>query len=66
MGIGGEMLLRFEDYLSRHGINEIYLEVSVENEIAINFYAKRGYKIKGKIPNYYMNGEDAYIMCKIF
>ena len=63
-GIGSEMLSRFEDYLSKQEIHEIYLEVSVENEIAIRFYIKRGYEIKRKIPNFYINGEDAYIMHK--
>ena len=63
-GIGSDMLSRFEKYLSNQEIHKIYLEVSIENKKAIEFYIKRGYKIKRKIPNFYMNGEDAYIMHK--
>ena len=63
-GIGNEILLLFEKHLKQHGIRSVFLEVSVENKIALNFYIKRGYRIIKLIPHFYLNGEDAYILIK--
>jgi len=43
-------------------INKIYLEVSVNNTDAINFYIKVGFKTINIRKNYYSNGDDANIM----
>jgi ribosomal protein S18 acetylase RimI-like enzyme len=45
-------------------MNKIYLEVKVDNITAIYFYVKHGYRIKERIPSFYINGEDAYVMIK--
>ena len=63
-GTGSKMLLLFENYLKQHGIQSVFLEVSGRNSIALNFYIKRGYRITGLIPHFYLSGEDAYILAK--
>lgn len=63
-GIGNEILLLFEKHLKQHGIRSIFLEVSVENKIALNFYIKRRYRIIKLIPHFYLSGEDAYLLVK--
>ena len=45
-----------------YGASEVYLEVRVSNTPAISLYEKLGYKIVGRVPRYYSDGEDAYIM----
>ena len=40
------------------------LEVRVSNTPAINLYQKLGYKIVERLPRYYQDGEDAYVMIK--
>lgn len=61
----GTMLL---NELIRKMVNEkitnIELEVRTENATAIKFYEKHGFKINKEIPNFYQNGESAYIMRK--
>ncbi|MEM1749691.1 MAG: N-acetyltransferase [Desulfurococcaceae archaeon] len=43
---------------------ESYLEVRVSNEPAINLYKRLGYSIITVIPQYYLDGEDAYLMAR--
>jgi ribosomal-protein-alanine N-acetyltransferase len=43
---------------------QIYLEVRVTNEGAVNLYKKTGLEITRTIPGYYSDGEDAYVMSK--
>ncbi|MEZ0320273.1 MAG: ribosomal protein S18-alanine N-acetyltransferase [Pyrobaculum sp.] len=45
-----------------YGASEVYLEVRVSNTPAISLYEKLGYKVVGRVPRYYSDGEDAYIM----
>lgn len=45
-----------------YGASEVYLEVRVSNTPAISLYEKLGYKIVGRVPKYYSDGEDAFIM----
>jgi len=44
------------------GIKEVFLEVRVSNMPAITLYKGFKMKIVGEIPNYYADGENAYIM----
>jgi len=43
---------------------EVYLEVRVSNTPAISLYEKLGFRVVGRIPRYYSDGEDAYIMAR--
>jgi len=64
--IGKTLLEKIEKIILNKGINEIDLEVRTRNTSAIKFYQKNGYVIEDKIENYYQNGDNAYIMKKIF
>ena len=43
-------------------IHMITLEVKSHNEVAVAFYKKFGFVIDRKVPNYYEDGSDAYVM----
>lgn len=43
-------------------IHRITLEVKSNNDVAVAFYEKFGFKIDRKVPNYYEDGSDAYVM----
>ncbi|MBR1945119.1 MAG: ribosomal protein S18-alanine N-acetyltransferase [Alphaproteobacteria bacterium] len=52
-------------FLTRQGIREIFLEVAVDNEHAINLYRRHGFRQVGKRANYYIRGDvktDALVM----
>jgi ribosomal-protein-alanine N-acetyltransferase len=61
-GLGKALMLEgINGLISRRG-DEIYLEVRVSNESAINMYEKLGLAIKSRLKAYYRDGEDAYLM----
>jgi len=64
--IASSLLKKFEHTIIKENIKEIELEVKTINEKAIKFYQKNGYVITEEIKNYYVNGEDAFIMEKRF
>ena len=43
-------------------IHRITWEVKSHNDIAVSFYKKFGFVIDRKVPNYYEDGSDAYVM----
>jgi len=47
-----------------YGAKEYYLEVRVSNTPAINLYHKLGYREIRRIPRYYLDGEDAWLMAR--
>jgi len=47
-----------------YGAEEAFLEVRVSNNPAIKLYEKLGYKIVKRIDNYYLDGEDAFVMAR--
>ena len=49
------------DYCKNNNINQINLEVSSENNIALNLYTSFGFKQNGLRKGYY-NGKDAILM----
>ncbi len=64
-GIGRKLMVYAMKALKEHyGAEEIYLEVRVSNTPAINLYKKLGFKIVKTIANYYLDGEDAYVMAR--
>ncbi len=44
------------------GVPKITLEVKSQNTVAVSFYKKFGFEIDRKVPNYYEDGSDAYVM----
>jgi len=63
-GYGGRLVRRSEELLIRAGIKRYELQVDVENEGAIAFYRKYGFRKAGTLKRYYPNGHDAYVMVK--
>lgn len=61
-GIGTALLAETIRRLRRRGADRIVLEVRTSNEAAIGLYEKAGFKITGRLENYYGDGEDAYLM----
>lgn len=61
MGIGKALLFEFIKECERIGMKEIYLEVRISNEPAIELYKLFGFRIDGIIPYYYRD-EDGVRM----
>jgi len=61
-GIASSLLKTTIERLVKKKVNEFYLEVRVSNYPAINLYRKFNFVITNKIPSYYSDGEDAYVM----
>ncbi len=61
-GIGSALMRRFMSICKSEGILSVRLEVRTTNFKAIEFYKKFGFHIISYIPNYYTNGDAAYIM----
>jgi ribosomal-protein-alanine N-acetyltransferase len=60
-GIGSKLLEAALRHLATRS-DEVYLQVSVKNLEAIDFYHKFSFREAGLIKNYYQNGDDAYVM----
>lgn len=50
--------------MNRHGVTHAWLETATNNEVAIAFWEKHGYRNHGRLPNYYPDGQDAFAMSK--
>lgn len=61
-GAGTELLVRAIAILSLLDIDTIYLEVSDRNPDAVEFYKRFNFKVDRLVPNYYDNGDGAYVM----
>ncbi|WP_456327836.1 ribosomal protein S18-alanine N-acetyltransferase [Archaeoglobus sp.] len=61
-GIGTKLLSTAIERCRERGKKRVMLEVRVSNYPAQNLYKKIGFKIVDVIPNYYQDGEDAYLM----
>lgn len=62
-GIGKLLLSYLEKIIKRNQIENISLEVSCKNEVAIALYQKFGFKIVARRKNYY-HGDDAFLMIR--
>jgi len=62
--IGKKLLDSAEEKAQQLNIKNIVLEVSTENNDAVNFYLSNKYKVDCIIENYYSGGMDAYRMSK--
>ena len=61
-GIGRRLLKSAIERCKQRGKERILLEVRVSNIVAQRLYKKNGFEIIDIIPNYYNDGEDAYLM----
>jgi ribosomal protein S18 acetylase RimI-like enzyme len=62
--IGSRLLTAVESRLAKFGVREIVLETAIDNDSAIAFWQKHGYRTRGIWKGYYPGGRDAYAMIK--
>ncbi|RLE95884.1 MAG: ribosomal-protein-alanine N-acetyltransferase [Thermoprotei archaeon] len=63
-GIGRALMEALLTRFKERGMQAARLEVRVSNTPAIRLYEKLGFRIKGVLRGYYLDGEDAYLMVK--
>lgn len=62
-GVATKLASTALEYSRAAGAQHVYLEVRASNEGAIAFYAKMGFRVCGRRPNYYRDpGEDAVLL----
>lgn len=64
-GIGTLLMDEAERRILAAGADLVRLEVAVDNEPALAFYQRRGYRMLKTIPRYYMNSIDAFVLGKV-
>jgi len=64
-GVGASLLRRAEAHLLKCGVREVWLETATDNQAAIAFWEKHGYRTRGRLANYYPGGLDALAMSKV-
>jgi ribosomal-protein-alanine N-acetyltransferase len=65
-GVGSNLLAESERNLQLRGVKTILLETSVDNEPAVAFWQRHGYRIEAVLKRYYLGRLDAYEMRKRF
>jgi len=63
-GFGQMLVEALEGGFYEQGATVVRLEVRVGNIAAQHLYRKLGYSITQRLPHYYTNGDDAYLMTK--
>ena len=64
-GVGSTLLAESEQNLARRGVRTILLETATDNEAAVAFWQRHGYRIEATLKRYYLSRIDAYEMRKI-
>ena len=65
-GVGTALLAESERNLSLRGVRSILLETAIDNEPAVAFWKRHGYRIEAVLKRYYLRRLDAYEMRKKF
>jgi [ribosomal protein S18]-alanine N-acetyltransferase len=63
-GVGSLLLAEVERRLAANGVKEIGLETATDNDSAIAFWQKHGYRTRGVWKGYYPGPRDAFSMTK--
>ncbi|MCS7197116.1 MAG: GNAT family N-acetyltransferase [Candidatus Bipolaricaulota bacterium] len=63
-GLGQRLLEYALDYCRYLGARHVELEVRTSNAVAIRLYQKYGFVIRERLPYYYSDGEDAFVMVR--
>ena len=61
-GVGKSLMIASMNAMLGYEASESYLEVRVSNQPAVNLYKELGFITARKIPEYYNDGEAAYVM----
>jgi ribosomal protein S18 acetylase RimI-like enzyme len=62
--VGTALLDEIERRLIALGVHEVRLETATDNDSAVAFWQKHGYRKRGVRKNYYPNGRHAFAMTK--
>jgi ribosomal protein S18 acetylase RimI-like enzyme len=62
--VGTILLTEIERRLAANGVREVALETATDNESAVAFWQKHGYRSRGVKKDYYPGGRDAFAMSK--
>ena len=65
LGVGTMLLAESEKNLAFRGVRHVLLETAIDNEAAIAFWQRHGYRIEATLKRYYLRRIDAYEMRKI-
>ncbi len=65
-GIGSMLLEAAERFFIKNNAGSSHLEMKVDNLVAHHLYTKHGYRISGKLKNYYGLGSDGIRLTKTF
>jgi ribosomal-protein-alanine N-acetyltransferase len=63
-GIASTLMAEFERRARQSGATKASLEVGVANRAALGLYRALGYRRIRRLPGYYQNGEDGWLMEK--
>jgi ribosomal-protein-alanine N-acetyltransferase len=63
-GVGSRLLSEVERRMAADGVKEIGLETATDNQSAIAFWHKHGYRTRGVWKSYYPGGRDAFAMAR--
>jgi len=64
-GIGSALIEKLEYNLAARGVRSVLLETAQNNEAAVAFWQRHGYRIEAVLKRYYLARLDAYEMRKI-
>jgi ribosomal protein S18 acetylase RimI-like enzyme len=64
-GIGTALLQQLESNLCARGVRSVLLETAIDNEAAVAFWQRHGYRIEATLKRYYLGRIDAYEMRKL-
>ena len=64
-GVGTALLQELELNLAARGVRSVLLETATDNEAAVAFWQRHGYRIEATLKRYYLGRIDAYEMRKI-
>jgi ribosomal-protein-alanine N-acetyltransferase len=64
-GVGSLLLKAMENSVAAQGVRTILLETAVNNDAAVAFWKRHGYRIEGVLKRYYLRSIDAYEMRKL-
>jgi [ribosomal protein S18]-alanine N-acetyltransferase len=63
-GVGTALLAESERNLRLRGVRSVLLETAIDNEAAVAFWKRHGYRIEAVLKRYYLRRLDAYEMRK--
>jgi [ribosomal protein S18]-alanine N-acetyltransferase len=64
-GVGSALLAESERNLAARGVRTILLETATDNEAAVAFWQRHGYRTEATLKRYYLGRIDAFEMRKI-